>query len=377
MLTHMNCHQQHWPASMCLTAAVECCWWLLSSPSLSVDCCYLNSIFILLLWSLHCFCCHHPLRCAAASKTTVPDCYHWCHHCHRLIVCLNSQFPTVVVAVTYKFVSADVAVSPVLLPLQAVPAFAAPCAAVLLMPLLFLLAVKFDIVSGHQLIVASFKIDGEYATAVGVPPANAPLLAFAAFVVPRSLYHRSWGASLQLPFKILVESVAAGWLSTFRLFFFTAPVVAVLPSCCCCIAIFTFFSCCPLILPAPLLFPLAVATSRMFLFFLKKLAIAVAVAGAAAAVAADNLLLWLRCSVSTIAACWHSQNGRWHQLIVASCKFDVAVTVDVLVTVVRCRLTCHLTCCFAMADANNAAKKLLSSTTHLALTMQRCFGSAG
>ena len=53
-----------------------------------------------------------------------------------------------VLAVRYKFVLADIAVSPVLLPLRGVPTFAAPCTAVLLMPLIFLLMVNIDIVTG-------------------------------------------------------------------------------------------------------------------------------------------------------------------------------------------------------------------------------------
>jgi len=243
----------------------------------------------------------------------------------------------------------------VLLPLWAVPAFATPCAAVLLMPLLFLLVVKFDIVSGWLLLLSKLMVNMLLRLLHPLP--MLPPLAFAAFVVARSLHHWSWECHCSCRLLFLLNLLLpVDWLHfpcfsslLQSLLSCLAAVVALLSS--------PFSSCCPLILPALLLFPLAVAASQMFLFFLKKFAIAVAVAGAAAALAADNLLLSLRCSDSTIAACWHIQNGHWHWLIVASCKFDVAVTVDVLVTVICCCLTCHLTCCFCYGRCKECSKK--------------------
>jgi len=179
MLTHVNCHQQHWPSAMCLNCSYRVL--LVSVVLLIIIVGWLLLIFYFAILVTTLLCCHHPtaLWCCKQNYccclpllllSLLPvDC---------LLQFLVSYFVLWLLLLDKNFVLADFAILPVLLQLQAVPAFTAPCTAALLMPLLLLLAFNIDIVSGHQLIVASFC---EYAMAVAAPTANASTTCFCCY----------------------------------------------------------------------------------------------------------------------------------------------------------------------------------------------------
>jgi len=147
MLTHVNYHQQHWPSAMCLNRSYRVLLVSVVLPTIIVGWLLLIFYFAILVTTL--LCCHHPTAL-------------WCckqNYCCCLPLLLLSLPPVdclLQFLVSYSvlwLLLLDKILCWQILPFcqrcchcRAVPASTAPCAAVLWMPLLLLLAVNIYMV---------------------------------------------------------------------------------------------------------------------------------------------------------------------------------------------------------------------------------------